>query len=80
MPPPPLLKFLAAPRPSLVVGEENLVTGFAPPPHFRNASAIARFRLGLRLLNYKGYGSVRVQFNFGSSSIITHAFDKSRFD
>ena len=37
---PPLLKFLATPLPSLVVDEEYLVIGFAPP-HFRNASAIA---------------------------------------
>ena len=40
MPPPPLLKFLATPLPSLVADEENLVIGFGPP-HFRNASAIA---------------------------------------
>ena len=36
----PLLKFLAAPLPALVVGEKSLVIGFGPP-HFRNASAIA---------------------------------------
>ena len=39
MPPPPL-KFLATPQPSLVADEENLVIGFGPP-NFRNASAIA---------------------------------------
>ena len=35
------LKFFATSLPALVVGEENLVIGFGPPPHFRNASAIA---------------------------------------
>ena len=39
---PPLLKYLATPLLALVVGEENLVIGFGPPPpHFRNAFAIA---------------------------------------
>ena len=39
---PLLSKFLATPQPALVVGEENLVIGFAPP-HFRNAFAITAF-------------------------------------
>ena len=30
--PPPFFKFLATPLPALVVGEENLVIGFGPPP------------------------------------------------
>ena len=30
------LKFLATSLPALIVGEENLVIGFAPPPHFKN--------------------------------------------
>ena len=47
---PPLLKFLARPLPSLVVDEENLVIGFAPPPHFRNVSAIAALKLSLTSL------------------------------
>ena len=29
---PPLSKFLAMPQPALVVGEENLVVSFGPPP------------------------------------------------
>ena len=29
---PPLLQFLTTPLPALVVGEENLVIGFGPPP------------------------------------------------
>ena len=49
---PPSFKFLATPLPALIIGEENLFIGFAPPfPHFRNASAIAGSRpTQLRLL------------------------------
>ena len=43
-PTPSFFKFLATPLSSLVVDEENLVIGFGPPPHFRNASAIAGLR------------------------------------
>ena len=37
----PLLKFLATPLPTLVVGEKIWSLILAPPLHFRNASAIA---------------------------------------
>ena len=37
----PPLKFLATSLPALIVGEENLVIGFAPPHTLKIASAIA---------------------------------------
>ena len=48
--PPPLLKFLATPLPALVIGEKNLVIDFGPP-HFRNASVIAGYKLVLPKLD-----------------------------
>ena len=70
-PPPPPLKFLATPQPSLVADEENLVIGFGPP-NFRNASAIAatcqiifpRKILGSFSANY-GPADVMTFFFFG---------------